>query len=160
MQEVSSVFFEPVHKQATLKQHEQRLVAMDKCWKVPYAWLQSCMGEGGQDYLMKAFLKCLPNRVEVATPSQAAQAIEQLTASKLYSFSSRGGQGAVSAAQEMVNSLVHGFAPSLGQNPSVFLMQVWAKLPNFCQYHKKGNERLVGKAACEAMLQDIGVSSI
>ena len=159
MQEVSSVFFEPVHKQATLKQHEQRLVAMDKCWKVPYAWLQSCMGEGGQDYLMKAFPKCLPNEHEEATPGEAAQAIQQLSASKLYSFSSRGGQGAVNAAQEMVNSLVHGFPPSLGTNPSMFLTQVWAKLPNFCTYNKKG-QRLVGKAACEAMLEDIGYCSI
>ena len=145
--------------QATLKQHEQRLVAMDKCWKVPYAWLQSCMGEGGQDYLMKAFLKCLPNEHEEATPGEAAQAIQQLSASKLYSFSSRGGQGAVNAAQEMVNSLVHGFPPSLGTNPSMFLTQVWAKLPNFCTYNKKG-QRLVGKAACEAMLEDIGYCSI
>jgi hypothetical protein len=60
----------------------------------------------------------------------------------------------VNAAQEMVNCLVHGFAPSLGTNPSTFLTQVWARLPFFCKYKHEGNQ-LVGKAACEAMLQDI-----
>jgi hypothetical protein len=140
--------------QATLKQHEQRLASMDKCWKVPYAWLQACMGEGGQEYLTKAFLKCLPSKSEHITPAASVQAIQQLTSPKLFSFSSRGGQGAVNAAREMVNCLVHGFAPSLGKNPSSFLTQVWAKLPNFCKYKHMGNS-LVGQAACEAMLEDI-----
>ena len=138
--------------QATLKQHEQRLVAMDKCWKVPYAWLQSCMGEGGQDYLMKAFLACLPTEAIEISPAECVQKVRQLTASKLFSFSSQGGQGSVNAAQEMVNSLVHGFAPNLGKNPSSFLLKVWARLPFFCRCAKR---KLVGKPACEAMLEDI-----
>ena len=140
--------------QAILKQHEQRLTAMDKCWKVPYAWLQACIGQGGQDYLTKAFLSCLPDDAQSITPAESVQAIQVLIASKLYSFSSRGAQGAVNAAQDMVNSLVHGFAPSLVQNPSSFMTQVWARLPNFCKYEFNGT-KLVGKAACKAMLKDI-----
>ena len=89
-----------------------------------------------------------------APPLQRVQAIQLLIASKLYSFSSRGAQGAVNAAQAMVNSLVHGFAPSLAQNPSSFMTQVWARLPNFCKYEFNG-AKLVGKAACKAMLKDI-----
>ena len=117
--------------QATLKQHEQRLLSMDKCWKVPYAWLQACMGQGGQDYLEKAFLKILPSVSVNTSPSEAVQAIRQLAASKLYIFSSRGGQGAVDAGQEMINALVHGFSPSLGKNPSKFITMVWAGRPYF-----------------------------
>ena len=40
------------------------------------------------------------------------------------------------------------------QNPSSFMTQVWARLPNFCKYEFNGT-KLVGKAACKAMLKDI-----
>ena len=128
--------------------------SMDKCWKVPYAWLQACMGQGGQDYLEKAFLKILPSESVNASPSEAVQAIRQLAASKLYSFSSRGGQGAVDAGQEMINALVHGFSPSLVKNPSKFITMVWARLPYFCRLKKDDQAELVWVKAREATLKD------
>eukprot|EP00974_Lingulodinium_polyedra_P002652 248835-Lingulodinium_polyedra.AAC.1 len=56
----------------------------------------------------------------------------------------------------MVNALVRGFSPSLGKNPSKFLIVVWARPPFFCRYKpaKGKGEALVGKPACEALLQD------
>ena len=78
-------------------------------------------------YLIKAFFCCFPDDAESTTPAESVQAIQLLIASKLYSFSSRGAQGVAKAAQEMVNSLVHGFSPSLAQNPSSFMTQVWAR---------------------------------
>eukprot|EP00974_Lingulodinium_polyedra_P131346 11217324-Lingulodinium_polyedra.AAC.1 len=75
----------------------------------------------------------MPTETQASSPSEAVQAIRQRVASKLLNFSTRGGQGAVNAAQEMVNALVHGFSPSLGKNPSKFLTAVWARLPFFCR---------------------------
>lgn len=144
--------------EAHLSSAEPKLMAMDPHWRLESAFIAGCCGQAGAMALNERFLSLLPTESKLVELPAAVHSITVLSSSKLATFVSRGAQGSMKSAADLVVNMASGIAPAFHPNPCPLMSKVYSRLPFFCVAEKsKGKTvtKLRGKEAVEHLWETL-----
>jgi hypothetical protein len=131
---------------------------MDPHWRLEAAFIAGCCGQAGSMALHERFLSLLPTESNAVELPAAVQSITILSSSKLATFVSKGAQGSMKSAVDLVVNMASGVAPTFHPNPCPLMSKVYSRLPFFCVAEKsKGKTvtKLRGKEAVEHLWENV-----
>ena len=144
--------------QAHLGSHEMKLTAMDPHWRLEHAFIAGCCGQAGAMALHERFLSLLPTKDTIIELPAAVQNITILSSSRLATFVSKGAQGSMKSAVDLLVNMASGLAPVFHTSPCPLMSKVYSRLPYFCVAEKakgKAVTKLRGKEAVEHLWETI-----
>lgn len=141
-----------------LTQNHKVLSSLDPTWKIELNfWLSQC-GSKGEERLRNKVLGVLPTPTVEVTLAASLTGIKKIVGTKLYQFVGVGLRSEISTVQGWINTMHQNRNPNFAkvQTGVGFYQQVIGMLPNYARQRNARGDTLVGRAALELMIRNIG----